>query len=231
MPLWAAGPERLSIVVGNYEHQLMSDPQVDLAQPFLSLTLYNPDIGEHVLYPIQLPYDNDTMIILGGTKRRGQLGRFVSNLAGIFAQVPPQVLRDSLPEWTPGLRLLFAALGAETVHVHGPVADEVTDYERDIPAERQHHVRNLIACDGRGFMYQTTRPDTGVTGPANMMCAPCQADPDRFGFFLHQASGPRQERVTGGVPWGLDVLARAARRAFESGGTGGTLAGAITVAS
>lgn len=216
MPLWAAGPDRLSAAIAAYEHQLMADPLINLRQPFLSMTLYDPSVGEHVLHPIELPYDDEAMIGLGGTKRRGQLGRFVGNLAGIFAQVPPQVLRESLPEWTPGLRLLFTSLAAETVHVAEAVPAHVTDYELDIPAERQHHVRNLIACDGRGFVYQLTRPDTGIAGPADMFFLPCRADPDKFGSFVHQASGPGQEHVSGGVPWGLDVMARAARRAFES---------------
>lgn len=211
--------------MADYEHQLMADPLVSLQQPFLSLVLYDTDSaagapdGTHILVPIHIPYSNDDLLSLGGTKRRGQLGRFVGNLAGIFAQVPSEVLRTSLPEWSPDLRLLFAVLAAETIHVAEKVPDHFTDYELDVPAERQLHVRNVLACDGRGFMYQMTRPDTGCPGPPHMKVLPCQADPNTFARFTHKASGPNQESVGGGVPWGLDVMARTVRRVFESART------------
>lgn len=218
--LLTASPAKLAQAVADHEHALFVEG-TDLSLPEISLMTIDVDRPGAVFIPIVLPYTVADLRQLGGTRRRGQFGRFVASLACTFRRMPPQVLRLSLPEWGRGQRLLYTAFAARTVQV-GEVPDHASDLELDVPAARQNHQRCLYACDGRGSLYQISRPD-GPPGPPGLSIVACRADPDRPGRYTHH-NGPGAQRLgsTSLLPWALDMLAQTCRTVFEEEATCGS---------
>lgn len=200
----------LGNLIAEFEHELLTTG-ADLSNPQLSLVTIDPANPERALIPIELPWTEQDLLLLGGERPRGQFGRFVSNLAVTFWLMPIAVVRESLPEYA-GLRLLFTAMAFESVQADG-IPSYAADVLLDVPAERQRHGRNVMACDGRGYAYHVSRPD-GMPGAANLTTMPCLADPRKMGYFLHE-TGDGQWLGPSLLPWGLDMLARRCRAVFE----------------
>lgn len=216
--LFNGDPMAMAEAVASYEEHLFTTGE-DLSLPILVLMVLDPHHPDRPFKPVMIPFTGDDVVALAGHTRRGQFGKVVAQIALGFHRLPAQVVRASSPFWREGERLLYAAFAAETVGV-SDVPDYVTDFELDVPEQRQRHRRSLFACDGRGWTYGIERPDNGEVGPIEMMIAPVQADVTKPGRFLKKGppliGGSGIKEVGGLVPWGLDALATGYRRVFEN---------------